>query len=234
MKKSRQGFTLIEMMVVIGIIAAMSVGITMIRVDNASQDIYAAQRSMMTAFYEARSTAMSRQTDARVIIYRGPDDGRKLRQVGVIYKVTDEDGVVLGWKSLNNGFVMTRNVFFVPDGSNFASYVKVGKGYNDGDIFKSTFNNGYTGNYNIMGLTDFPSAQTQSISDGNGDWFFYEFSSDGLSMNPGAMVMLSKGAIDPDGKYIINDPYQQLGFVIRRIGNTIAFTDYDEMEEILK
>ena len=95
MAHRKSGFTLIEMLVVIGLISVLAMGISMLNMKDASQAIYSAQRSMMTAFYEARTTALTRQTDVKVIIYKGSDISRKLRQVGVIYKVKGEDGLDL-------------------------------------------------------------------------------------------------------------------------------------------
>ena len=142
MAHRKSGFTLIEMLVVIGLISVLAMGISMLNMKDASQAIYSAQRSMMTAFYEARTTALTRQTDVKVIIYKGSDISRKLRQVGVIYKVKGEDGLDLGWVALNDGFRMPEGVFFVPSASNFSSFVKTSGQTSPSEIFKSTFNNG--------------------------------------------------------------------------------------------
>ncbi len=232
--KGKSGFTLIEMLVVLGIIGLLSVGISMLQNSDPEQAIYSAQRSLMTSFYEARLAAITRQTDVRVIIYKGPDETRKLRQVGIIYRVKNEDGLDLGWVALNSGFIMPRNTFFVPSASDFSSFVKVGKNVSASEVFKSTFNNVYSGAYNIVGMDTFPSVTPITVSEGNGDWFAYQFSSDGMSLNPGAQVMLAMGHLDADDYYVIENPYSQLGFVIRRIGNTVAFSGYDVMEQTLK
>ena len=188
---------------------------------------------MMTAFYEARMTALTKQTEVRIVIYRGPDRSQRLRRVAVIYRVMGDDDAEVGWVALNNGFTMPQNVFFVPAASEFPSYVKTVEGISPSEIFKSTFNNGYTGAYNIVGFQEL-SRIPFTVSEGNGDWFSYEFSSDGLSMNPGAIVMLAMGTLDNQDYFVVDNPYSQLGFVIRRIGITIPFTGYDEMEETLK
>jgi len=232
--RAKSGFTLIEMLVVLGIIALLSAGISMLSNNDPEQAIYSAQRSMMTVFYEARLTAITRQTDVRIIIYKGPDETRKLRQVGIIYSVKNEDGVDLGWVALNNGFMMPENTFFVPSASDFSSYVKVSKNTSASEVFKSTFNNVYTGAHHIVGVSEFPSANPITVSEGNGDWFAYQFSSDGMSLNPGAYVMLAMGHLDGEDYYVIDNPYSQLGFVVRRIGNTVAFSGYDVMEQTLK
>ena len=46
--------------------------------------------------------------------------------------------------------------------------------------------------------------------------------------------MLATGNMNPKGTLLIDSVYNQMGFVVRRIGNTIPFTDYGEMEETIK
>ena len=112
--------------------------------------------------------------------------------------------------------------------------VKLQNGLSDSDVFKSTFNNGYSGAFSRVGLSEFPSAHPLSVSEGNGDWYSYQFSSDGLSLNPGAYVMLAGGNLDAKGVLLVDNAFSQMGFVVRRLGNTIPFTDYGEMEETIK
>ncbi len=234
MLNNRKGFTLIEMLVVIAIISVLSMGISMLNMKDSSHSAYSAQQSIITAFYEARVTAMQKQTDARVIIYRGNDLTRRLRQVGVMYRARGLNDIDLGWVALNDGFIMPQNVFFVPPEKDFSEYVKLGKDVEKEEIFKSTFNNGYTGAYEVVNLSQFPSRQPESLTEGSGDWYSYMYTSDGLSQNPGAYVMLAMGRQDAEGKYVVDNPFAQVGFVIRRIGHTIPFSGYDEMEETIK
>ncbi len=233
MKTLRKGFTLIEVLVVLGIIAFMATGITMLSMRDTTQGIVAARHSMMTAFYSARMAAVTRQTPVMIVVYKGNDITRRLRQVGILYQAKRDD-TVLGWSALDEGFVMPEGVFFVPPEEDFSKFVRLGKDVPKGDVFCSTFNDIYSGSNSEISIKQFPSINPQPITTGSGDWYCYQFSSDGLSMNPGAYVMLAVGRQNNSGEFIIDNPAAQTGFVVRKLGHTVAFTGYDEIEEVIK
>lgn len=230
MHKRRSAFTLIEMLVVIGVIAIMAAGISMVNFGGGSQSIYTAQQIMVGAFFEAKTVSLTRHTETRVVIYKGKDDARRLRQVGVIYLATGDDDVSMGWASLNEGTILPEGTFFVPPSADFKDFVVLGPDVKEDEVYKSTFNNGYTGSYTVVGMQDFPSIKPSNLSEGNGDFYSYHFSSDGMSMNPGARVIIGQGRLDAKGKYKMDSAYGELGFVIHRIGNTIPFTSYEEIK----
>ena len=233
MKSLRKAFTLIEVLVVLGIIAFMATGITMLSMKDNSQGISAARHSMMTAFYSARMAAVTRQAPVMVVIYKGDDITRRLRQIGILYQAK-RGNTSLGWSALDEGYVMPDGVFFVPPENDFDKFVKLGKDIKKEEIFFSTFNDIYSGTNSEISIREFPSINPQLISTGSGDWYSYQFSPDGLSMNPGAYVMLAIGRQNNAGLFTIDNPALQLGFVVRKLGHTVAFSGYDEMEEVIK
>ena len=233
MKNFRKGFTLIEVLVVLGIIAFMATSITMISMKDNSQGISAARHSFMTSFYTARMAAITRQTPVMVIVYKGDDVTRRLRQIGIIYQAK-RGNTSLGWSALDEGYVMPEGTFFVPPEDDFDKYVRTSKNIKKEEVFCSTFNDIYTGSNSVISIKEFPSINPQPISTGDGDWYSYQFSPDGISMNPGAYVMLAVGRQNNAGIFTIDNPSLQLGFVIRKLGHTVAFTGYDEMEEVIK
>lgn len=231
MHKAKSAFTLIEMLVVIGVIGILATGMSVVNFGGGGQSIYTAQQVVMGAFFEAKSVALTRHTETRVVIYKGSDGARKLRQIGVLYRVTGDDDQAMGWASLSEGSIIPEGVFIIPPDADFSKHVKLPADANEKDVFKSTFNNGYTGAYSVVGIQEFPSTKPSNVTEGDGDFYAYQFSADGMSMNPGARVMMGVGRIDSKGFYRMESPFSELGFVIRRLGNTIPFSSYDEIDQ---
>jgi len=156
-KQINKAFTLVEMLIVIAIIGILSAGIMGIRTSGSGQTTYTAQRALMTAFAQARNTAVAKQTSARVIIYRGEATDKKLRLIGIIYETDD------GWIALNKEIYLPQGVFFVPPETDFAGNVDIPQNasYSASEIFKSTFNNGKTNSQSIIGIGNFPDTKPQ-------------------------------------------------------------------------
>ncbi|MDY6069786.1 MAG: prepilin-type N-terminal cleavage/methylation domain-containing protein [Opitutales bacterium] len=226
--KNRNAFTLIELLVVIAIIAAMAVGFSKIKMGGSTQLAQSAQQILMSTFYEAKSAAQAKQARVRVLIFKGRDYERMLRHIGVVYEDMDENGESKGWIAISES-MLPKGVFFVPPESDFQSFCTVNQNYQVGDVIKSTFNSGASGAPTIVGISEL-SKRAQSMSEGNGDWYCYEFAPEGFSENPSALVAVAMGELGPKNLLIVENPNEQLGFVIRRFGNCVGFSDYLEME----
>jgi prepilin-type N-terminal cleavage/methylation domain len=262
MNRKRKAFTLIELLMVIAIIAIISAGsIAMAKWRSDKQSLTAAQQTLMSAFEEARLMAISKNARSRVVIYKGDDPGRKLRQVGVLYEAFDEFGKNMGWIASGMPVNLPKNTFFIPPSGEFRSHIKFGAltgesaTSSDDDIdpesalgkmkasevIYSTFNSGTTGAPSVVGIDEF-SIRPRSMGEGNGEWYCYEFSPEGLSENPSAVIVLGIGTpvyeskIGPDSiegykhKIVMDNPYDIMGFVVYRQGRIAAFTEYDQID----
>jgi len=230
--RNKSAFTLIEMLVVIGIIAILALGISMIRFGGATQSLSSAQQVMMSSFYEAKNAALAKHARVRVLIYKGPDYERTLRQVLIAHEILDENSGDSTWSVISET-TLPKGSFFVPPETDFLNLCSIKGEYEVGDVFKSTFNTGVSGVPYTVGLSE-ASLIPQMMNENGSDYYCYEFAPEGFSENANALVMLAAGKLDAKSKLQVENPNEQLGFVIRRFGNCVAFKDYLEMETALK
>lgn len=235
MQNKRSAFTLIELLVVIAIIAVIGAGgVALVKWNTSKQSLLTGQQQLMSAFEEARLVATSKGTRARVVIYKGDDVSRKLRQVGIIYEAFDEYGENMGWVSVSAGAMLPKGVFFVPPSGEFKTLVDLNPQFKDSDVIKSTFRNGLTGAPTVVGMSNFGSKRPQSIGEGGGDWYCYEFSPEGLSENPSAVIVLATGNINNKGQIILENPFEIMGFSVLKFGKVVGFKEYSEIEGNIK
>ena len=219
------------------VIAIMAIigagGVALVSFGSGKQQLVTAQQTMMSMFEEARILASSKNARARVLIYRGDDPARKLRQVGVIYEAYDENGNNLGWVANSAPIMLPKGVYYVPPSGEFKTFAKVADDFNEAEMIYSTFRSGMTGSPDVVGMTDF-SRRPQSVGEGNGEWYSYEFSPEGLSENPSAGIIVAAATMNNKGELIVDNPYNILGFVVLRTGRTVGFTDYSEIKGNLR
>lgn len=228
-KHTKKAFTLVEILVVMGIIAVLLGGVSMLKMQGSSQLTGSAQQVLISAFSEAKNLASSRHSRTRVLIYKGSDDLRRLRHIAVLYEEVDEDGDSKGWIT-SSETNLPNGAFFVPPKEDFDTFCTVVGGYNISDAIMSTFNNGASGVSNTVSIKRL-SIKPETMTDANGDWYSYEFAPEGFSENAGSWVLVAAGKMDVQGKLRIENPKEQLGFVVRKFGNCIGFSDYMEMKD---
>lgn len=206
--RSRGGFSLVELLTVIAIISIlMTVGAIGIGGITGGKGVTNGVATAEALFEEARGLAVSKRTNARVLIARNltgaPENN--LRLVAVAYQKTDPDTGELesGWELSGRGSVLPDQVFFSQD-------------------YSKKSHQGDSGQLDTESFTDFSQAY-------NGEYFYYEFNSEGICKTPGASFVIGSGARPPNATAetkprVVGSAKKDFGgFVIWRNGRTSLF-----------
>lgn len=232
------GFTLVELLAVVAIIGVLAAVVLGVRPSGEGYALGNGQRIAASVFQSARSIAVMKQTATRVIIYRAGasgdrnDTAKQLRFMGVVYR--DKNASSPRWLPANAGVYLPEGVYFVapePDGSSdpYKFVADVDAAMRESKIL--LLNDGPTPDDPYDFKVSFPTMGGTKDS-----WFFYEFDQRGLSRNPGALFVIAAGEkVEPlsnDVLYSVSfpNPYAVAGFVVRRVGGVVNFTDYDDIE----
>lgn len=232
----RRGFSLVELLAVITIIAIMAAVIGVAIKPNEGASLRSAQSAATSMFQAARTVASMRRTEARVIIYKdgaGEDREQKfLRYMGVVYwgdRTPNNGSDNFEWIPANSGMYLPSGVYYIPDGS-------VGTMVVQGDEVAEE----------IQVSDEAPTANIRfPVTTGDADeWYYYSFDDSGSARSTmdasgnndsfaGRAVVFASGDLDPtagEPRVVVNNEFSTAGFVIRRIGGVLALNEYDQVD----
>jgi len=121
-KECRSGFTLLELLVVISVMALMMgfIGFSLLGGGGSSLD--AAQREMVSLVQQTRMQASLSGRETRLIVHDDPSDPEKFHRY---LEIVVEDANVTGaWRPLGQGTLLPDETYIVPDEDRFGDSVE--------------------------------------------------------------------------------------------------------------
>jgi len=112
-----RAFTLIELMVVIGLIAVLAGGVGMVMKDkNPGSGLKAAQSTLVSLLASARGQSALNQVDAMILVQADPTKDNFLRSVKVVVKI-DSGATTTTYQEVGSEVVLPEGVYVVPPSS---------------------------------------------------------------------------------------------------------------------
>lgn len=216
-KGVRAGFTLVELLAVIGIIAILSVvvGLTAGGGGDSAMVLGNGQRMAASIFQSARANAVSKMTDARVLIYAdGEDDAKYLRfmQVAYLYEDPDPSGQDR-WVAAGPGVYLPKGIYFVPPSTDLST----------ADSVLEVHSSGPNRPLSTRSVITYPSTTATVPSSYNA--YVFDFNDNGLSENAGSTIIFAAGSLigTTDGGGVptlrFDNEFATAGFYLRRLGS---------------
>lgn len=191
---------MLTVMVIIGILIGL--GNSLFN-DPAGPRLQTSIRSGMAAFDQARSAAIAKGRSVRVLVHIDVSDvERCYRTIRFITDAEDEEPDEDLWESYTTDLILPEGVYFDRDSVDAGSVAL--------ETMEFDPNTGLAG-----------SGSGQS-------YYYYEFSSMGSCLQPGARIVLTGGSINGDGT-LNRIPGLLDGFVISAIGRPIRFREPDQI-----
>ena len=223
-KSIRRGFTLVELLITMGVIIIVS-GFVMTAVggNDGTNELNSAISRADSVFSLARSAAISRKTPVRVLINYDPSrdgrDGEFLRYM-VIYFLDREDAGGARWKPFAEGEYLPQGIFV--------------------DVARMTTNSGefrvwtpsVTSASIINDYAEIPEPSPNALADlptnstpNNNQWIVYEFHANGTARHPMTRLVLGRAIqAEPNSSLnVIPNRYMRAGFVLFRSGKVVHF-----------
>ncbi len=189
--RRRRGFTLVELLTVVGVLSFLMIGLGILLSDGGSSTVGLknARLNVGSLLNNARSYASLNGVKTRVIIYDDADDATKqtqrLRYMGVVFEDANGD-----WKPVNSGITLPDGIYFIPPGATMTDA-------NGAEVIASRIYNASSGTVDTMSVR-YPNQQSGSNRSPNEQYMYIEFTADGRCTHANSTLMFAAAARGPD------------------------------------
>ncbi len=219
---SRCGFSLVEMLVVIAIMSILmtagAIGLNSLNGKGVTAGVSTAE----AVFAEARTLAVSRGVNVRVLIAKDLTNNpqENLRRMLIVSERLDDTGRPIkgNWEINNRGVLLPDKVFFSQD-------------YSRKDVSDGTGGVG-----SIEEVPSLPDVKPAFL----GSYFYYEFNSEGICVTPSTSFVIASGIRSPSTptakpRVSVSSGLKDFGgFVVWRNGSTSIYRSPDQISNNIK
>lgn len=224
MKKHQKGFSLIELLVVLGLMVISFSYIIVNTINSEGMSLKSSQRIFSAVAQGAKGQAIMKQSPARLIIYadrgNGRDENKYLRYLGII---TQDPENPRKWIAGTEGTYLPKGIYFMPKLTEIANGRDkgIGKMYLEYPRIQPKFSNPEAGE----------------------EYYYFEFNANGtMAANfVNAWLIFGAGTLDIKGgsKYDISfdkPAHEKLrsGLIFRKVGSTSLVTDNDQINRMFQ
>jgi len=203
-------FTLVEVMIVVGLIVILIGGFGFALRDTAGSSLVSAQNTLGTLLGQARAQAAVNQTEARVMIYAArPPSGDSLKYLSLVQVFIASPQGSTTWAPVGSPVYLPRGVYFVPPSTN--GLLASGVTWLTNPPPLST----------PIGTGGNPNQPTGTAFFGASTVYFIEFKADGSlnpTANPYTKLVVTTGALGTNNLPAFNNANAVRGILIRPNG----------------
>ena len=220
MRRARRAFTLIELMVVAGLIALLVGVLSLSLSDTGGNALASAQKEIGSLVGSARAQAAVNQTEARVVIYATrPPSGDSDKYLRVLQVFRNEPFGSATWIGVGMPVYLPRGVYLVP--TPIAGLLASGVTWPTNPAPLSTLNSGF-----VLNST---SAPPGTVFNG-ATLFWIGYNADGtinvtLGTQPYAKLVVATGVLSSSNLPAFNNPGAVRGVLIRLGTGAITYVN---------
>jgi prepilin-type N-terminal cleavage/methylation domain-containing protein len=213
----RTGFTLVEMLIVIAIMSILMTAGAIGLSGMTGKGVTSGVATVEGLFEEARTIAISQRTRTRVMIAKvlTNNGAENLRRIIVVSEALNPDGTPIAnnWILTSRGTVLPEQTFFSQTYSRKDHVAGTGA---------------------IDEVASLPNAKANLA----GSYFFYEFNSEGICLNPGTSFVLAAGSRSTTAttslpRLTASSKRDFGGFVVWSNGRTSVFRGPDQISSVI-
>lgn len=224
MKKHQKGYTIIELLVVLGLMIIAFSYVVVSTINNDGMSLKSSQRILSAVTQGAKGQAIMKQSPARLIIYADKgsdrDENKYLRYFGI---VTQDPKNPRKWISATEGTYLPKGIYFMPKLTELVNgqYKRIGKMY-----------------------LEYPRIQSKVSDPRYGEeYYYYEFNANGTMASNfvNAWLIFGAGTLEIRGNRLFDisfdNPAQdglRSGLIFRKVGSTTLVTDIDQINQLIE